>query len=241
MRDTTSAPPKSPTVNADGFVKAAGFTLVELMVALALSLFMLGGLLLTFASGRSSAADAEGLSRIKETMRFASDSLLRDIRNAGFRDQLTPTLEEYELIGQRYAVINDDGTLTIRYAGRSHCGQSRQAFDQFSELRVIENRYFLDADGNLACEGKSGSTGSSPFFGDSRETALAAGVNSLGFEFIPLDATAPCTFATEADLATACTGVRITLEFDGLGNGETRTAVLSASFRNIIVDRVFGR
>ncbi len=221
--------------------KAAGFTLVELMVALALSLFLLGGLLLTFASGRSAAADAEGLSRIQENMRFASDSLLRDIRNAGFRDQLTLTLEEYELIGQNYAVITDGEALTVRYAGRSHCGQSRQAFDLYSELQVIENRYFLDADGNLACEGRSGSTGNTPFFGPGRQTVLAAGLNNLGFEFIPDDAATPCTFADEADLATACTGVRITLEFDGLGNGETRTAVLSASFRNIIVDRVFGR
>ncbi|MFU8832377.1 MAG: PilW family protein [Wenzhouxiangella sp.] len=230
---------KQPTLTI--IRKAAGFTLVELMVALALSLFLLGGLLLTFASGRSAAADAEGLSRIQENMRFASDSLLRDIRNAGFRDQLTLTFEEYELIGQSYAEITDGEALTIRYAGRSHCGQSRQGFDQFSELRVIENRYFVDVEGNLACEGRSGSTGNTPFFSPGRETALAAGVNNLSFEFIPADATAPCTFATEDDLAAACTGVRITMAFDGLGNGDSRTAVLSASFRNIIVDRVFGR
>ncbi len=220
----------------------AGFSLVELMLALVLSLFLLGGLFVTYISSRNTAQDAETLSRIQENMRFASDHLIRDIRNAGFRDQLTLTFEEYNFIGQRYAEIDDSGALVVRYAGRSHCGQSRQDFDTFSELRVVENRYFVDDAGNLACQGRLGQTsGGGLSWGDSRTIALATGLSDLDFQFLPNDAAIPCNFDTEEDLETACVGVLITADFQGFDDNDIRSATMQASFRNVIVDRVYGR
>jgi len=216
-----------------------GFSLVELMVALTLSTFLLGALIVTYVSGRAASADAENLSRVQENMRFVSDHLLRDIRNAGFRDQLTLTFAQYETIGQQYARIDDQGALIIRYAGRSHCAQSRQAFDLLTELTVVENRYFVD-DGRLKCEGRAGG-------GDSIVTDLVDGVSQVSFEFLraaeanPDDADV-CNFDTSADLESACTGVAITLRFAGsAGLGDEREAVLSAAFRNVLVDRIYGR
>ena len=220
-----------------------GFSLVELMVALTLSTFLLGALIVTYVSGRAASADAENLSRVQENMRFVSDHLLRDIRNAGFRDQLTLTFAQYENIGQQYARIDDQGALIIRYAGRSHCAQSRprqEDIDLNTELTVVENRYFVD-EGRLKCEGRTG--------GDPRvtDTDLVDGVSRVSFEFLraaepnPDDADV-CNFDTSADLESACTGVAITLRFAGsAGLGDEREAVLSAAFRNVLVDRIYGR
>ena len=228
-----------------------GFSLVELMIALTLSTFLLGALIVTYVSGRAASADAENLSRLQENMRFVSDHLLRDIRNAGFRDQLTLTFQQYEEIGRSYAEIDteidteiDRNELTIRYAGRSHCAQAREAFDPDNpqvELTVVENTYFVVAVNGrkrLRCAGRAR--------GLSNTTDLVDGVAGVAFEFIRPDEANPaisteCNFDTASDLEHACMGVRITLTFEGLAPVDERTAVLSASFRNVLLDRIYRR
>lgn len=61
-----------------------GFSLIELMVAMALSLVLLGGVLAIFASSRKTFETNDRLSRIQENGRFALDSIVRDIRAAGY-------------------------------------------------------------------------------------------------------------------------------------------------------------
>jgi len=215
--------------------RSRGFSLVELMVALTLSTFLLGALIVTYVSGRAASGDAESLSRVQENMRFVSDHLLRDVRNAGFRDQLTLTFEEYIQIGEAYAEINGD-ELTIRYAGRSHCAQARQDFNEFRELTVIENTYFVEeGTSRLRC------------FGTTRDEAtdLVDGVTGVSFEFIrpsgPDSGPTVCNYDTPSGLKDACTGVRITLRFAEVRPDDEREAVLTASFRNVLLDRIYGR
>ena len=231
---------KSPCRVAGGAPSLArrGFSLVELMVALALSTFLIGGLVLTYASGRAAATDAENLSRVQENMRFVSDHLLRDIRNAGFRDQLTLTFAQYEVIGQAYAEIDGD-SLTVRYAGRSHCAQRRPDWDPANpiDLTVVENTYFV-RNGRLTCTGVAR--------GNSGTTDVVDGVTGVQFEFIRPAGAIPanpeiCNFDLDTDLETACTGVQITLTFVGIGPGDARQVVLFGSFRNVLVDRIYGR
>lgn len=61
-----------------------GFSLVELMVAMALSLILLAGVLAIFASSRTTYETTDRLSRIQESGRFALDSTVRDLRSAGY-------------------------------------------------------------------------------------------------------------------------------------------------------------
>ena len=227
--------------------RSQGFSLVELMIALTLSTFLLGALIVTYASGRAASADAQSLSRLQENMRFVSDHLLRDIRNAGFRDQLTLTFQQHREIGMSYAEIDaetDPTELTIRYAGRSHCAQARLTFDPDNpqaELTVVENIYFVEAvngRNRLRCTGTAR--------GQSNTTDLVDGVAGITYEFIRPTGANPaistvCNFDTASDLEHACMGVRITLTFDGLAPVDERTAVLSASFRNVLLDRIYGR
>lgn len=73
---------RTPRLPAAG--QSAGFSLVELMVALALSLILLAGVLAIFASSRTTYETTDRLSRIQESGRFALDSIVRDLRSAGY-------------------------------------------------------------------------------------------------------------------------------------------------------------
>jgi len=62
-----------------------GFTLVELMVSLFISLAMVGGIIVFASSNKGSYTIQNELGRLQENSRFALDTLSRNIGSAGFR------------------------------------------------------------------------------------------------------------------------------------------------------------
>ncbi len=62
-----------------------GFTLVELMIAAAISLIMLAGVIHIFSSSKATYRVQEGLSRVQENGRFALELMGRKIRMAGYQ------------------------------------------------------------------------------------------------------------------------------------------------------------
>lgn len=222
-----------------------GMTLVELMIAMLLTIFLLGSVLLIHISGRATFLDGEQMSRIQENVRFASDYLIRDIRNAGFRDEAVLRSGHEEQIKEAYATILDDGaTLRIRYAGRGDCTES------YDEFRLVENEYALDEDtGQLTCRGRTVPRDDP---GDTQITdqdfsdpvGLVGGLTGMAFQFICPDGGTDCECDLVDDFENACIGVRVALQFQGLrelnnsGNFENRSVELTAAFRNIILDRM---
>lgn len=61
-----------------------GLTIVELMIALLLSLLLIGGVLQIYLGTKSTYRVTEGLSRLQENTRFSTDMIARDIRMAGY-------------------------------------------------------------------------------------------------------------------------------------------------------------
>jgi type IV pilus assembly protein PilW len=61
-----------------------GLTLVELMIALAISLFLLLGITQLFSANKASYDMTEAHARLQENARFALDIMSRDIRSAGY-------------------------------------------------------------------------------------------------------------------------------------------------------------
>lgn len=61
-----------------------GLTLTELMVALAISLIVLAGVITLYVTNRHAYALQDGVSRVQENGRFALDILARELRMAGF-------------------------------------------------------------------------------------------------------------------------------------------------------------
>lgn len=64
--------------------RQAGLSLVELMIAMTLGLFLLGGLITILVANRDTYRIQNNLSRINEDMRFAMYILSRDLRASGF-------------------------------------------------------------------------------------------------------------------------------------------------------------
>lgn len=61
-----------------------GITLIEMMIAMLISLFLLGGVVQIFLSSSQSYRTGEDSSRMQENGRFAMDIMSRDIRMAGY-------------------------------------------------------------------------------------------------------------------------------------------------------------
>ncbi|MEI6334684.1 MAG: PilW family protein [Methylococcaceae bacterium] len=61
-----------------------GLSLIEIMIALLIGAFLIGGVLQIFISSKQTYRMQEGLSRLQENGRFALDFLARDVRMAGF-------------------------------------------------------------------------------------------------------------------------------------------------------------
>lgn len=65
------------------YKRQTGLTLIEIMVALTISLILLGGVYTIYISTKTSYKTQEGLSRVQENARFALDMLSRNLRVAG--------------------------------------------------------------------------------------------------------------------------------------------------------------
>jgi type IV pilus assembly protein PilW len=84
-----------------------GLTLVELMVAMAISLLLLAGVIQIFLSSRQSYQMQDGLSRLQENGRFAIDVLTSNLRHAGFkRNAWSPDDQAFRVDAATYGPAN---------------------------------------------------------------------------------------------------------------------------------------
>jgi type IV pilus assembly protein PilW len=79
--------------------RQAGFTVVELMVAMVISLLLLGGVVTVFTGSKRTYERLERLSRTQESGRFALDAIVRDIRSAGYMGCSRPSTWANTLVG----------------------------------------------------------------------------------------------------------------------------------------------
>lgn len=63
---------------------SGGFSIVELLVAMAISLILLGGVVTIYSSSKSTYEVVDRVSRVQENGRFALDAIVRDLRSAGY-------------------------------------------------------------------------------------------------------------------------------------------------------------
>lgn len=68
-----------------------GMTLIEIMIALLIGAFLLGGVLQVFLGSKQTYRMQENLSRLQENGRFAMEFLSKDIRMAGYWDCMAPS------------------------------------------------------------------------------------------------------------------------------------------------------
>jgi len=79
-----------------------GFSLVELMVAIGIGLFLLAGAITLFLNSKRSYTEQDDMARIQEGLRFASQFISRDVRVAGYfgcANGISPERMENRLAG----------------------------------------------------------------------------------------------------------------------------------------------
>lgn len=81
-----------------------GLSIVELMVAMLISLLLLAGVVQIFVSSKSTYRTQEALSRLQENARFAVDFVNRRVRLAGYMGCLSTGNSSFE------SMLNDDGS-----------------------------------------------------------------------------------------------------------------------------------
>ena len=249
--------PMIPNLHLKSWRKTLGFTLIELMITLVLAAILISALVLTYLSGRAASADAELLSRAQENVRIVSEYLVRDIRNAGYTDEVVTTVGQDGLLRRSFSAIgtiqngvfvpsgSSGDRLRIRYVGRGHCGEN---FDTFL---LVENEYFVDLDnddtGFLKCRGRHVPSGLSidqntewddaGVFSGERVVDLVSGIQSIEFRTIsPNSGACDWDYSTIAALESACLGVEVQLGLRGV-SGDIRDLTLHAAFRNVILER----
>ena len=129
-----------------------GLTLVEIMVALVISLFLLAGLLQMFIGTRQSARVQENLSRVQENGRFAIDFVGRNIRLAGYRSRSTIkdgiTFEDKfpgvrAVQGTNNDGLNGSDTITVNFEGEeAGQGDIRNCLNAKINNSVTSNNIF---------------------------------------------------------------------------------------------------
>jgi type IV pilus assembly protein PilW len=90
---------KTPVLGAKSCSQQKGLTLIEILIALLLGVFLLGGVMGIFLNTKQTYRVQDALSRLQENGRFAMDFLAKDIRMADFRECQTITPPHLKDIG----------------------------------------------------------------------------------------------------------------------------------------------
>jgi len=90
-----------------------GMSLVELMVALVLGLFISAALISLFINSKQNYRINENMARLQENARFAVSFLSRDIRMADYRACVTADRLANAIAGQNDSGLNSSDTVTV--------------------------------------------------------------------------------------------------------------------------------
>jgi len=130
-----------------------GFSLVEIMVAMALGLVLLGGTITIYSSSKNSYRLQENIAGLQENARFAIHALRRDVEVAGYPliRNIVPFNAALTLDGGG----NNSDQITTQY--RSDAQFNTDCLGAFVAAgNLVINRYSIDANNNLRCQGNSG-------------------------------------------------------------------------------------
>lgn len=159
-----------------------GFTLVEIMVAIAIGLLMMAGILQISAASKESSRLQRNMGFVQENIRTAMEMLGRDIRNAGYYQDDNP---DARILTAPTAIVADttsDGSgaendeITVTYESNTDClGQDTPTVDG---NRFAINHYFIDSE-RLMCRG-NGNAAAQPLVNGVESMQILYGENTDG-------------------------------------------------------------
>lgn len=117
---------------------SSGFTIVEIMIALALGVLLSSALVQIFTSTHSLAAMETSLSRVQETGRFAMEAIAKDIRMAGYQGCADPNDLELFVMAKSFQSSLFSAEPIMGYEVGSG-GTVSPALDAASDLAKVKN------------------------------------------------------------------------------------------------------
>ena len=235
--------------------REAGVTLIELMIAIFITLFLIAGMLGIVVSLRGSFITQDQLQRMQENQRFALSVLDNTVRSAGFYTNQTTTTPQLEFTavaaanggGTSFAAgqtvagftggVGASDTLNIRFQGDPSLGMLNCLGDSAtSGTRPIWiNSFTINSSNQLTCA--VGTNGAAL----GAATVLVNNVASMGVLY-GIETAAGSTFAyvpsTSVDGTTYQWGnvksIQVRLNFQDLINARTGTPVALATLTHTI-------
>ncbi|HEX8756690.1 MAG TPA: prepilin-type N-terminal cleavage/methylation domain-containing protein [Steroidobacteraceae bacterium] len=148
-----------------------GFTLVELMVAMAISLFLIGGMLVVLQNVRSTYSTQTKLASLEDSERLAMMLMSDVIQSAGYFPQPLSNTAAGEMPASNNfpgeagspamtETANTQGdTITVRFAADTTSPTLMNCMGQTASTPVDwENYFYVDPKGNLTCQVTNGAT-----------------------------------------------------------------------------------
>ena len=101
--------------------RQTGMSLVELMIAVTLSIFVIGALVALFINSKENYRLNENMSRLQESARFAASFLAHDLRMSDYRACVTDDRRSDALAGAEGTGLNSSDSVTILWKTNA-CG-----------------------------------------------------------------------------------------------------------------------
>ncbi len=143
-----------------------GFSLIEMMIAMALGLLLLLVISTVFVSSRQTFREQEDNARIQESGRFALEIMGRSIKQAG---HVEVPFNDFKVAFEGTAITGTNGgagvadTLTTQYEGVANVDQDCEGALVDVTGRLIQNHFNLDAaNAELQCSGVISDTPAAP-------------------------------------------------------------------------------
>lgn len=218
----------------------SGLSLVEILIALALSSLLISAAFSILADSSQSLNVQKGMNHINETSRFTLETVAREIRKAGYRDDVlinSSTVYPIDNDNQFDAGQSIRGTsraLTLRYQGSGNPADGRVLDCQGNpvsntKIAVIRLRV---VSGNLVCERLGNGWGTSQ--------VLGAHVQGLLFEY-GIDTNGDGEIdeyrakAARGAIALSIKNTLVALDKAEFGtDGKTKTNLLQKSFSQLV-------
>jgi type IV pilus assembly protein PilW len=152
---------KNQVLSAIMYPQQKGFTLVEIMIALLIGVFLLGGVMGVFLNTKQTYNVQEALSRLQENGRFAMDFLAKDIRMTDYRVCQTYTPPSLNNVGLNIPITGTEGvadatnrakdlpdTITVKWSEES-CSCLQPITPICVSTDVQKNRFYDITSGSL--------------------------------------------------------------------------------------------
>jgi type IV pilus assembly protein PilW len=146
---------KSPASLKLGPVAERGLTLIEMLIAILIGLFLTGGLLTLVQAMKRANLNQSGLSQLQDNERMAMTLITDVIKSTGYySNPLVNTL------ASTFAAVNYNANANFTYAGQALVGTGAYAVGN----NIITSRYATTgADNVINCTGNTSSVGAAVF------------------------------------------------------------------------------